>query len=137
MSRLRKLRKSEEIKKAGTMTKIAAPIMELDMEILGSGDVIGFSARVVNWQPWYQIYIEYGVSNSCFYDGSDFEAACRMYIDLLIAFRGVSRAEKFSKQVPVYRKQLEQFVANPRNKGTNDYYHNLILKKPSFLGYPL
>lgn len=136
MSRLRKLKKLNEVKKADTMTKIASPLMELDNEILKSGDIIGLSARVVNWNPWYQVYIEYGTHSSSFYDGPDITTACRMYSDLLTAFKGVSRAEKFSKKIPLYKKQLDQFVSNPRNKGDNDYYHNLLLKKPSFLGFP-
>ncbi|MDF2534308.1 MAG: hypothetical protein K0R18_465 [Bacillales bacterium] len=117
------------------MTKIASPAMDLDTEILGSGDIVGLSARVVNWNPWYQVYINYDTNTSSFYDGPDVKSAFRMYSDLLTAFKGVSRAEKFAKQIPVLQKQLEQFVSNPRNKGKNDYYHNLLLKKPSFLGF--
>lgn len=138
MSRLRKLKKSEETNKAELMTKTASAIIELDNDILPSGDVIGLSARIVNWKPWYQVYHEYDVGNSSsFYDGPNSESAYKMYLDLLIAFKGISRAEKFSKQIPLCNKQIEQFIGNPKNKGNNDYYHNIVLKKPSFLGYPV
>ncbi|MNJ90031.1 hypothetical protein D3C87_76220 [compost metagenome] len=138
MSRLRKLRKLEEISKSEIITKTASSVLELDHEILGSGDVIGLSARIVNWNPWYQVYIEYDVGNSSsFYDGPNSEAAYKMYLDLLIAFKGISRAERFSKQIPLCNKQVEQFVGNPKNTGNTDYYHNIVLKKPSFLGYPV
>lgn len=134
MSRLRKLKKLEENEEK-KINKTASAILDLDNQILNSGDVIGISVRTVNWNPWYQVYLDYGNGVSSFYDGPDAEKAFRMYKDLLTAFKGVRAAEDFNKNIPKYKKQMEMFIDDSKKKGLDDYYHNLILKRPSFLGY--
>ena len=50
MSRLRKLKKLEENEEK-KINKTASAILDLDNQILNSGDVIGISVRTVNWNP--------------------------------------------------------------------------------------
>lgn len=130
MSRLRKLKRYEEKEKT-MMVKTSSYEMDLDNCILKSGDVIGISVRIVNWEPWFQVYLEYDAgASSSFYDGPDMDKAFRMYMDVLIAFKGVSETERFKKQIPFYKNQIEKSVEN----GNKKEYHNLILKTPKFLG---
>ena len=110
-------------------------MLDLSSEILKSGDVIGICVRPVNRQPWYQVYIEYDTGTSSFYDGPDSDRAFSIYKDMLLAFKGVRVAEDFVKNIPKYEKQLEMFNESPKNRNLDDYYHNLTLKRPSFLGY--
>lgn len=134
MTRLRKLKKLEE--KETNKIKTASAMMDFHSEILNSGDAIGIAVRTVNWKPWYQVYIEYGSGASSFYDGPDSNKAFSMYRDLLLAFKGVKAAEFFVKQIPKFEKQLQMLVDSPTSKGMdNNYYHNLIERRPSFLGY--
>lgn len=134
MTRLRKVKKLEN-KETKMINKTAGNMMNLEDEMLPSGDIIGIAVRTVNWQPWFQVYLEYGQGSSSFYDGPDASRAFSMYRDLLLAFKGVKAAENFKKALPKYQKQLEMFVVSPKSQNLNDYYHNLLLKKPSFLGY--
>lgn len=134
MTRLRKLKKLEK-QETIMINKTASTMMDLDSEMLNSGDVIGITVRVVNWKPWYQVYIEYGSGTSSFFDGPESDKAFSIYKDLLLAFKGVKVAESFNKQIPIYEKNIESLVSSPKNKAMDDYYHNLTLKRPSFLGY--
>lgn len=130
MSRLRKLKKFEKSEK-DLMIKTSSYMMDLSSSILKSGDVIGISVRVVNWEPWFQVYLEYDAgASSSFYDGPDRDKAFRMYMDVLTAFKGVSEAETFKKSIPLYISQIEKNVDSGKKKD----YHNLILKAPKFLG---
>ncbi|MNC18222.1 hypothetical protein D3C81_500680 [compost metagenome] len=131
MSRLKKLKKLEN-KKEVSMTKTSSSSMVLNSSILKSGDVIGISVRVVNWKPWFQVYLEYEAgASSSFYDGPDADRAFKMYADVLLAFKGVFEAEKFNKELDVYKTKIEKMVDTGNN--TKEYY-NLILKQPKFLG---
>lgn len=134
MTRLKKLKKLEEID-TKKINKTAGNMMNLEDEMLPSGDIIGIAVRTVNWQPWFQVYLEYGQGSSSFYDGPDVSRAFSMYRDLLLAFKGVQAAENFKKALPKYEQQLERFLITPKSQQLNDYYHNLSVKKPSFLGY--
>ncbi|AEO93280.1 gp9 [Bacillus phage G] len=134
MTRLKKIKQLEG-KSSSKLSKVAAAMYDIETEILNSGDAIGISARTVNWKPWFQVYIEYGTGTSSFYDGPDADRAFGVYKDLLLAFKGVKAAENFAKNISKYEKQLEMFTNSPGNKGLDNYYHNLLLKRPSFLGY--
>lgn len=134
LTRLRKMKNLEK-NETNKINKTASGSMELSNEVLNSGDVIGISVRTVNWKPWYQVYIEYDSGSSSFYDGPDSNRAFHMYKDLLLAFKGVRAAEEFVRQMPKFEKQLEMFMVSPKKQGIDDYYHNLLLKRPSFLGY--
>ena len=105
--------------------------MYLSSFVLKSGDVIGIGARMVNWRPWYQVFHEYesgGVSS--YYDGPENERAFQMYIDLLIAFKGVSEAESFRRKIPEYLSKLKHLYRDQQDK----QYHNLLMRQPKFLG---
>ena len=105
--------------------------MHISSFTLKSGDVIGISARMVNWRPCYQVFQEYEAgASSSFYDGPEYEKAFQMYIDLLIAFKGVSEAEDFRRQVPNYLHKIKHLYRDQNDK----QYHNLLMNKPSFLG---
>jgi hypothetical protein len=131
MTRLRRLKKLKNQKQA-SMNKTASYV-SLSSLILGSGDVIGISARNVNWEPWYQVYLEYDAgASSSFYDGPDEKRAYQMYCDLLTAFRGVSEAEKFMKNINYYKNLVNSFISS---KSQDRQYHNLLMQKPSYLGY--
>jgi hypothetical protein len=52
MSRLKKIKEREDVVRS--IYKTAGSHMYLSSFILKSGDVIGISARMVNWKPWYQ-----------------------------------------------------------------------------------
>ena len=108
-----------------------ASSMYLSSFILKSGDVIGIGARMINWRPWYQVFHEYEAgASSSYYDGPDYEKAFQMYLDLLVAFKGVSEAEKFRRQIPYYLDKLKHLYRDQNDK----QYHNLLMQKPSFLG---
>lgn len=129
MSRLKKIKDRESIGKS--LYRTAGSHMYLSSFILKSGDVIGISARMVNWKPWYQVFLEYDVAtSSSFYDGPDEEKAFQYYMDLLTAFKGVSEAEKFKKQIPEYQHKMKWLYRNP----SEEQYHNLLMKTPKFLG---
>lgn len=124
MSRLRRIKKK-------VITKTASNMLILDSTILKSGDTIGISARIVNWKAWYNVYLEYDAgSSSSFYDGEDFDKAIKMYTEMLIAFKGVSVAEEFSRSRNILEKKVNQLVGMKETT-----YHNLILKSPKFLGF--
>jgi hypothetical protein len=125
MSRLRKI--NNKIK----MSKTASTHMHISSFILKSGDVIGISARTVNWKPWYQVFLEYdqGAASS-FYDGPDQSKAFQYYMDLLTAFKGVSEAEAFRKHIPQYQHKLIHLERKPQDQE----YHNLLMRTPKFLG---
>lgn len=129
MSRLRKI---EQVKNRDTrLNKTASPSIYLESSVLKSGDVIGISARVVNWKPWFQVYLQYDAgAYSSFYDGPDMERAFSMYSDVLLAFKGVHEAERFRKSRGKYEDKIGQLVSN-----RDTQYHNLILKSPKFLGF--
>ena len=113
------------------MIKTSSYLMDLDSSILKSGDVVGISVRIVNWKPWFQVYLEYDVgTSSSFYDGPDMDKAFRMYMDVLMALKGVTETERFKKQIPFFKAQIEKDLENENKKE----YHNLILKSPKFLG---
>lgn len=134
MTRLKKL-KNLERKETNGINKIASSMMDLEQELLGSGDVIGLSVRVVNWKPWYQVYLDYGMGTSSFYDGPELNRAFSIYRDILLAFKGVKAAEEFTRQIPKYQKRLETFVGSPKDNSIDGYYQDLFSKKPKFLGY--
>jgi hypothetical protein len=105
--------------------------MHISTFFLPSGDVVGIGARMVNWKPWYQVFHEYDSGeSSSFYDGPDFEKSFQMYIDLLIAFKGISEAENFRKRIPQHLKQIRHLYRDQDDK----QYHNLLQQKPKFLG---
>ena len=133
MTRLRKLKNLKDEKRL--MSKTASFYYNVDSEMLNSGDVIGISSRSVNNKPWFQVYLDYGSSISSFYDGDSSEKAYQFYIELLLAFKGVKKAEQFKKNIPLFDKQIEKSFKNYSVSGFDDYYHNLTMKKPSFLGY--
>jgi hypothetical protein len=139
MSRLRKLKKSEEREKATLSKTASSPYLYISSEVLGSGDVIGINARLVNRKPWYQVYLEYDVGiASSFYDGPDAESAFSMYGDVLTAFKGVKVAEGFSKQIPLYVKQIQEFGKGYGHQGLDEYYELLtkqLMHNTKFLSY--
>lgn len=127
MSRLKKLNKNQN----NRLSKTASASLTLESSILKSGDVIGISARVVNWKPWFQVFLEYDAgASSSFYDGPDMDRAFKMYSDVLLAFKGVGEAERFRKAKGKYEDQIGKLVQT-----RDTQYHNLILKSPKFLGF--
>lgn len=129
MSRLKKVNKLQD--KNNGLNKTASASLTLESSNLKSGDVIGISARVVNWKPWFQVFLEYEAgASSSFYDGPDIDRAFKMYGDVLLAFKGIGEAEKFRKSRGKYEDQIGKLVQTRDMK-----YHNLILKSPKFLGF--
>lgn len=133
MTRLKKLKRLGDRVGVKTRIKVSSSFMEIGNEILDSGDVIGLTVRVVNWQPWYQVYLDYGTGSSSFYDGPDADEAFSTYVDLLLVFRGISAAESFSRNRGVYDKRVNDFVATYRKKSP-DYYGRSVPAEPKFLG---
>lgn len=129
-TRLRRLRENENTR----MTKTASYSMTLDSMSLTSGDLIELTLRYVNNKPWYQIRHEHDWESSSFYDGPDSKRAFQLYSDLLCSFKNISSAEKFVKSIPNLIERINKFSDNSTNTKFQDY-HNLIQKKPSFLGF--
>lgn len=130
-TRLKKLKEKEDMK----MTKTASYSMSLDSMSLSSGDLIELNLRYVNNKPWYQIKHEHEWESSSFYDGPDSKRAFQLYSDLLCSFKNISSAEKFVKSIPMLLEKINKFSEQANTSGRFQDYHNLIQKKPSFLGF--
>lgn len=121
----RLVRKNNMIKKANYIST------NFDYFILGSGDVIAIGCRLVNNKPWYQVYQEGQYCTSSYYDGSDYEKAVRVYKDLLLAFKGVSKSEGFLKSEPKIKQQIDNLIDE---KKSDDYNFQKLKSNPLFLG---
>ncbi|MFW6015126.1 MAG: hypothetical protein ACOCRK_01660 [bacterium] len=111
----------------------ASSYMHLDSILLDSGDHIQFEARTLNNKPWFQVSHSSRFNNSSYYDGPDFEKACKVYSEILLAFKGVKKAEQFVKSQDILKNKIEKM---------QDYYQKMTLKdmypglkqEPLFLG---
>lgn len=136
-SRLRRLKRANEAPAPRRRRLLASPVLELANVSTKAGDVLGFSVRVLNWQPWYSVYQDHEYETSNFYDGPDFARAVRMYLDVLLTFKGIAKAEEFEKQVGTYMTRIESFMAPYLHgfggAGSEDTYVKQIM--PKFLGF--
>lgn len=98
---------------------------------LDSGDVISIGFRIVNNKPWYQVIHESEYVTSSYYDGSDYDKALRIYKDLLLAFKGVSKTEYFLNSETKIRNQIKDSL---EKKQEDDYNFQRLKSNPLFLG---
>mgnify|MGYP000853345461 CR=1 FL=1 len=101
----------------------------LDNIALKSGDVITFSARTVNNGVWFQIIHNSRFCKSSYYDGPDFDRACDLFLELLLAFCGVKKAEEFSNAKEVIKDKSNLLIQMQQRPNVND-----IKRKQMFLG---
>lgn len=107
--------------------------MPLDSFILNSGDIINFECRIVSKKTWFSINQQSNYHTSSFYDGPDFKKACEMYVEILLAFKGINKAEEFSKSINILERKIEKLKDEYKIMTMEDMYPGLK-KKPLFLG---
>jgi hypothetical protein len=121
------------LRKNHRLVKTALLFETLDDITLDSGDSIEFQVRVLANRPWFCIIHGYPFSSSSYYDGSDFDRACDIYEELLIAFKGVRIAEQFKKSIPLFKKKIMDLNEEKKNIDREDNYQALK-RDPLFLG---
>lgn len=116
------------------MDKLAASIyITLDSIVLKSGDLISFEAKVISNKPWFQIIHDSPFNTSSYYDGPDFERACEIYQELLLAFKGATRAEQLTRMISPFKEKIERMM-NEKIKFSNEDLYNRLKINPLFLG---
>lgn len=73
-----------------------------------SGDIIYFYVDIVNNDLWYRIIQESQFSSSSYYDGNDLDRAVELYKEILLAFKGLQKAENFKIDIDYIKKLLIQ-----------------------------
>jgi hypothetical protein len=122
------------LRKNNLMTKKANSVfINLDSIALKSGDVIEFEVKIVANRPWFQINHESPFNVSSYYDGPDFERACEMYGELLLAFKGVRKAEELKTLKVDFERKIERLKKEKDYYAYQDHYQALK-RKPLFLG---
>ncbi len=107
--------------------------MLLDNIVLNSGDLISFEARILNSKPYYLINHESNFSTSSYYSGFEFKRACSMYEEILLAFKGVKKAEQMKNMVPLFENRVEKLMLDANRIKKTDMYDKLRTN-PLFLG---
>lgn len=107
--------------------------MPLDYIILNSGDVISLEVRILSNRPWFQIVHESRFNTSSYYDGPEFERACELYSEILLAFKGAAKAEQLKKSYPLFERKIQSLMADKFSRRNDDLYNNLKMN-PLFLG---
>lgn len=119
--------------KNNIMTKQASFYMPLDSMVLKSGDIIDFEAKILANKPWFQINQSSNFNTSSYYDGNDFDRACDIYTELLLAFKGASKAEQFSKTKNGLKDKIEK-LEKERVQNRHEDMYDALKRKPLFLG---
>jgi hypothetical protein len=116
------------------MNKTAASKAYIDLHsiVLQSGDYIAFEARITNNEPWFNIRHETQYSSSSFYNGNDFDRACEVYGEILIAFKGTVGTEEMKEIRNNIEQEIEILMED--HKLINRDNHNQLNKNPYFLG---
>lgn len=116
------------------MNKLAyGPYMLLDHMILNSGDMISFEVKLLNNKPWYNIYHESPFNKAAYYDGSDFERANELYLELTLAFKGIKKAEAVGRLKSNFLYKV-QTLEKEKNRNINSDLYNSLKRDPLFLG---
>jgi len=121
------------LRKNNILTKQASLYISLDLFVLKSGDVIEFQAKILANRPWFQITHDSLYTTSSYYDGCDFERAFDFYQELVLAFKGVQKAEEIRRLRSSFEKKIERLKNEQSKKPMEDMYHTLK-HKPLFLG---
>ena len=90
------------------LVRTASVSLLLNSFSLNSGDLIAFESRILNNKPWFRIIQESQYNCNSFYDGNDFECAFELYIELLLAFKGLSKAEEIKKMKNIFLDKIKK-----------------------------
>ena len=100
-----------------------------DSFMLKSGDMVSISTSMINKKPWFQVTHDSDYNVSSYYDGDNKETAVGYYVELLMAFKGVSAAEGFNKtKLPLLNILTEKMTS------VTDTNVKPLKQQPLFLG---
>jgi hypothetical protein len=121
------------LRKNNGLTKQASLFVSLNSFVTKSGDTIEFQARILANRPWFQILHDSQFTTSSYYDGSDFEKAFDFYQELILAFKGVKKAEEVKRLRSSFEQKIERLQKEKDYKTTDDMY-GALKQRPLFLG---
>lgn len=98
---------------------------------LNSGDIINFESKILSNQQWFSITQQSVYSSSSYYDGPDYNRALEIYKDIILAFKGVKKAELLEKELPNMDNVFKLLKEEKRKH--IDLYQSLK-RNPLFLG---
>jgi hypothetical protein len=120
------------LKKNQYFSKTAASLfISLHSFTTKSGDTIEFQARILANRPWFQITQDSQFSVSSYYDGPDFEKAFDFYQELILAFKGVQKAEEIRRLKSSFEQKIRRLQTE---KETDNEMYDALKSRPLFLG---
>ena len=121
------------LKKNHGLNKTASYYTNLHSILLKSGDTITFQTKILANKPWYMIVQDSNYDISSYYDGPDFDRAFRMYVDIIMAFKGIKAAEDVNKLFDDFKKKSQLLLDEKKVYYYKDMYPTLK-RNPLFLG---
>lgn len=94
---------------------------------------IELSVRWTANRMWFSVVVDYPAGAASLYDGDDYDRAFDIYIEAILAFNGVTEAEKLAKLKDKLYEDAKIFVGNEHVKKQREQ-RTLYQRKKLFLG---